>query len=226
MLLGLMLLGLGPLAPAYAAEKQQGAAAAPAPAPALPPGPVTTQDPEIALDDLDLMLEPMTKDETDREAKAWLGLVTAKGHEISDAELAVRRKNRELARLEQVKDFVAKAANEVKATQTGGSTSEQEKSAAAEHLAEAQKQLAKDVQTASQDAEKDVPKNAVAAAGATPAAKAPAKAGAAPAAKAPAKAGAAPAPSPAVADSAPKVDALASKAAEATDAKADQGATH
>jgi hypothetical protein len=33
--------------------------------------PTTTKDPQVALDDLELLLAPMTKDETETEAKGW-----------------------------------------------------------------------------------------------------------------------------------------------------------
>ena len=44
------------------------AAAADAKAAAKEGEPVTTKDPQIALDDLQLLLEPMTKEETETEA--------------------------------------------------------------------------------------------------------------------------------------------------------------
>ena len=36
--------------------------------------PTTTKDPQIALDDLELLLEPMTKEETETEASLRVGL--------------------------------------------------------------------------------------------------------------------------------------------------------
>ena len=55
--------------------------------------PVTTKDPQIALDDLELLLEPMTKGEIETEVKGWFALLQAKEREITVAELDVRRKN-------------------------------------------------------------------------------------------------------------------------------------
>ena len=104
--------------------------------------PTTTKDPQIALDDLELLLEPMTKDETETEAKGWYALLRAKEREITVAELDVRRKNREIAQLEKQKTAaadLAKATEEVKAA-----TSDKDKEAAAQRLAEAQKTLAAD----------------------------------------------------------------------------------
>jgi len=59
----------------------------------------TTANPNIDIDDLKLIVEPMTRPEVEAEADAWFGLLRAKANEISKAELAVRRKNREIAAL-------------------------------------------------------------------------------------------------------------------------------
>src|SRR6202044_3620398 len=102
---------------------------------------------QIALDDLELLLAPMTKEETETEAKGWYSLLRAKEREITVAELDVRRKNREIAPLDNQKTAAsngAKATKEVKAA-----TSDKGKEEAAEHLAEAQKNLAHTVKTAS-----------------------------------------------------------------------------
>ena len=82
----------------------------------------------------------MTVEEIGTEAKGWFALVQAKEREISVAELDVRRKNREIAQLEKQKTAaadLAKATEEVKAA-----TTDKDKEAAAQHLAEAQKNLA------------------------------------------------------------------------------------
>ncbi len=115
--------------------------------------PVTTKDPQIALDDLELLLEPMTADEIATEAKGWFALVQAKEREISVAELDVRRKNREIAQLDKQKTAaadLAKATEEVKAA-----TNDRDKEAAAKHLADAQKNLATTVETAKKETVKE-----------------------------------------------------------------------
>ena len=115
--------------------------------------PATTKDPQIALDDLELLLAPMTKEETETEAKGWYALLRAKEREITVAELNVRRKNREIAQLEKQKTAaadLAKATEEVKAA-----TSDKDKEAAAQRLAEAQKNLAQTVTTASKETAKE-----------------------------------------------------------------------
>jgi small conductance mechanosensitive channel len=115
--------------------------------------PATTKDPQLALDDLELLLAPMTKEETETEAKGWYALLRAKEREITVAELNVRRKNREIAQLEKQKTAaadLAKATEEVKAA-----TSDKDKEAAAQHLLEAQKNLAQMVTTASKETAKE-----------------------------------------------------------------------
>ena len=115
--------------------------------------PVTTKDPQIPLDDLELLLEPMTADEIATEAKGWFALVQAKGREISVAELDVRRKNREIAQLDKQKTAaadLAKATEEAKAA-----ANDKDKEAAAKHLADAQKNLASTVETAKKESVKE-----------------------------------------------------------------------
>ncbi len=134
-------------------EAAPAAAAADTKAAAKDAEPVTTKDPQISLDDLELLLEPMTKEETETEAKGWYSLLRAKEREITVAELDVRRKNREIAQLEKQKTAaadLAKATEEVKAA-----TSDKDKEAAAQHLAEAQKTLAETVKTASKETAKE-----------------------------------------------------------------------
>jgi small conductance mechanosensitive channel len=106
--------------------------------------PVTTVDPNIDLGDLQLLVDPMTKVELDVEANAWIGLLRAKLREISDAELAVRRKNREIAALKQIKsaaENVAEASAEVKKNAAAAPQSDDARDAAAK-LAEAHAKLA------------------------------------------------------------------------------------
>jgi small conductance mechanosensitive channel len=138
-------LGSGPAAADGAAPAAQ---TAPAPA---PPGAVTTKDPEVSLDDLELMLAPLTKDEIETEAKGWFELLRAKERDITLAELSVHRKNREIAQLEKQKAAagqLAKATAAAKATGGAGG-------AASEKVAEAQKALAKTVEATSSENAKE-----------------------------------------------------------------------
>jgi small conductance mechanosensitive channel len=80
-------------------------------------------------------------------------MLRAKEREITVAELDVRRKNREIAQLEKQKTAaadLAKATEEVKVA-----TSDKDKEAAAQHLAEAQKSLSETVKAASKETAKE-----------------------------------------------------------------------
>ena len=59
----------------------------------LAPEPVTTKDPQITLDDLELLLAPMTKDEIEVEAEAWFDLV--RGQRARDFRGRTRRSPQE-----------------------------------------------------------------------------------------------------------------------------------
>ncbi len=125
-----------------------------APAAKAAPEPVTTKDPTIALDDLELLLNPMSKEEVEVEAKGWFDLVRNKEREISVAEINVRRKNREIAQLDKQKaaaDELAKASKDVKAAAENGG----DKAAAAKKLEDAQKALAKTAESANQEKQKE-----------------------------------------------------------------------
>ena len=120
--------------------------------------PTTTADPGVALDDLEIMLEPLTRAEVETEAKGWFALLRAKVSEISLAELAVHRKNREIAQLAKEKaagEALAQAAQEAKAKQTSADATTAEKAEAAERLVAAQNDLAKTVDSAQQQAVND-----------------------------------------------------------------------
>lgn len=102
---------------------------------------VTTADPNVSLEDLKLIIEPMTKAQVEAEADAWSGLLHAKVAEISNAELAVRRKNREIAALKDVKSAAEKVAA---TTAPAGASAPQtaDAKAAAARLDEAKAKLA------------------------------------------------------------------------------------
>ncbi|MBK9118089.1 MAG: mechanosensitive ion channel [Phycisphaerales bacterium] len=59
------------------------------------PAPQTNADPAIPIEDLRLLLKPLTKAELAVEADAWRDLLKAKVAEISVAEIALRQANRE-----------------------------------------------------------------------------------------------------------------------------------
>jgi hypothetical protein len=160
--------GVGLLSSSHAADDAPAAAPASPSSPAdkIKADPLTTKDPEIALDDLGLLLAPMTKEEIETEAKGWFALVPTKEREISVAEHDVRRKNREIAQLEKQKAAatdLAKATEKVKAAGAGSASDKEaasagsasDKEAAAARLAEAQKALVKTVETANKETAKE-----------------------------------------------------------------------
>ena len=57
---------------------------------------ITLKDPEIPERELELMVKPLTQEELHIEAKAWLELLKIQVKEVSDAEIAIQRKNQEL----------------------------------------------------------------------------------------------------------------------------------
>ncbi|MCP4397135.1 MAG: mechanosensitive ion channel [bacterium] len=74
---------------------------------------VTTQDPFVPEDELELLLKPLTKEELEIEALAWLDLVKAKVRTISIAEIAVKQKNRELDVAEELSETLEKKADQI-----------------------------------------------------------------------------------------------------------------
>jgi small conductance mechanosensitive channel len=57
---------------------------------------VTTGRPDIPVDELELLLKPLTKEELVVEAQGWMRLVAAKVAQISRSEIEVKQKNREI----------------------------------------------------------------------------------------------------------------------------------
>ena len=68
----------------------------------------TISDPQIPVEDLELLLKPLTKSELIVEAEAWLQLLKVKVTEISAVEIQMRRKSREIdekqAQIEQTSE--------------------------------------------------------------------------------------------------------------------------
>lgn len=63
---------------------------------------ITTLDPDIAPDELELLVKPLEAEELVIEAEAWLVLLKAKTLEVSQAEIAVKQKNRTIDKAEQL----------------------------------------------------------------------------------------------------------------------------
>ena len=123
------------------------AAASEAPKPSAPVA-QTISDPAVDIDDLKLLIEPLTKAELEVEANGWFGLVRSKVKEISEAELAVRKKNREIATLKEVKKAAKEAASvdaKANSSKTDGVQSDEQKKAQA-NLAAANAKLSEPVE--------------------------------------------------------------------------------
>lgn len=107
-------------APSLSAEAPAAPSGPPTAAPAY--APQTAGDPAVPLDQLSLMVKPLTKDELVSEAGEWLGLVKAKVKTISDLEISVKRKNEQIASVERLGKAAEEASRALKeAEQKAGS---------------------------------------------------------------------------------------------------------
>jgi small conductance mechanosensitive channel len=96
------------------------------------PEPVTTKRTDVPIDELELLVKPLTKDELLVEADAWLGLVKAKVEEVSAAEIAVKQKNKEIEQAKEVKkeiEAAEKTLDEVKEAAQNAQTDKSGKAA-------------------------------------------------------------------------------------------------
>ncbi|MDJ0732871.1 MAG: mechanosensitive ion channel [Nostocaceae cyanobacterium] len=78
------------------------------------PAAITAKDSKIPVDELELMLKPLTKDELEIEAASWLFLLKSKVKEISNAEITIKRKNREIQEAQEATESVKKAQEVIK----------------------------------------------------------------------------------------------------------------
>lgn len=122
----------------------------------------TTQDPAIPVDELKLMVKPLTLAELEIEAQGWLLLLQAKVREISNQEIAIKRKNLKIQESQAAVQNLQEAqktleeAKQAEITEGAGSTAVIEKTEAAE---EALKKAQESVQTAV-EAEKKIEEDA------------------------------------------------------------------
>lgn len=79
--------------------------------------PITTIDPSIPLDQLKIMVRPLTKTELEGEANAWFELLRNKARQIAAARLGVKKTNEALATNDEMQAIDSlKRAERVKAT--------------------------------------------------------------------------------------------------------------
>ena len=72
------------------------------PSKADPKAAVTTKDPEIPVEELQLLVKPLALGELENEAAGWQVLLKNKVKEISDAEIAIKRQNRSINKQNEV----------------------------------------------------------------------------------------------------------------------------
>ncbi len=110
------------------------------------PKAISTEDPTIPVEELKLLVKPLTLAELEIETAAWMELLKEKVKEISNAEIAIKRQNRlleqEAAAASALRDAEAamSAAQEAQKAATPGSPEAEE---ANKKLAEAQEELTK-----------------------------------------------------------------------------------
>lgn len=99
-----------------------------------PPEAITTEHLDVPVDELELLLKPLTTDELVIEADAWLKIVKTKVEEVSAAEIAVKQKNREIEKAVELQkeievaqvalDEVKEAAQKAETDTTGAAAKE------------------------------------------------------------------------------------------------------
>jgi small conductance mechanosensitive channel len=110
----------------------------------------TISDPQIPVEDLELLLKPLTKSELIVETEAWLQLLKVKATEISAVEIQMRRKSREIdekqEQIEEKIEEIEKAQEQIQqeATTTMEATEELEQKV--EAVAEVEKEIQKKVE--------------------------------------------------------------------------------
>ncbi len=107
-----------------------------------PPAPVTTSDAEVPLDQLQLLLKPLTQEELTTEADGWRGLLQAKLKEISQTQIdLLKNKALELeAKEEQASDAESAAPDPAEASPAEASETETANAEVAAALVELQEQ--------------------------------------------------------------------------------------
>lgn len=70
---------------------------------------ITTEDPTIPVDELKLLVKPLTLEELQIESESWLKLLKRKVKQISNAEIAIKRQNRSIDKEEEAADALKSA---------------------------------------------------------------------------------------------------------------------
>lgn len=136
-----------------------------------PPGPdpdpkaaVTTKDPTVPVEELELLVKPLTVQELQNEAAGWLLLLKAKSQEISNAEIAIKRQLQSINKQKEASDAITKAKDSLKTAEESLSKAapgSPEYEAANKKVEEAKENLKKAQSAVEQakDAKKDLQKD-------------------------------------------------------------------
>ncbi|MEG4206556.1 mechanosensitive ion channel [Microcoleus sp. Pol7_A1] len=77
--------------------------------PADPKAATTTKDLNIPVDELKILLKPLTLEELRDEAAAWMLVLQKKAHEISEAEVTIKRENQAISQQQEGVDALVQA---------------------------------------------------------------------------------------------------------------------
>jgi small conductance mechanosensitive channel len=109
-----------------------------------PAAAVTTEEPEIPVDELKLLVKPLTLPQLETEAAAWQVVLQQKVQEISNAEIAVKRQNRSINKQEEAAQALEEATQALESaqeSQAGATAGSPEYEAATRKIEEAQENL-------------------------------------------------------------------------------------
>ncbi|MHC4558895.1 MAG: mechanosensitive ion channel family protein [Planctomycetota bacterium] len=111
----------------------------------------TISDPQIPVEDLVLLLKPLTKDELVVEAQAWLELLKEKVKEISALEIQARQKSREIDKaeeeIEKKIEIIEKTEEQIEEEAGISADTTKELEQKVEVVAEAEKEIQEKVET-------------------------------------------------------------------------------
>ena len=135
-----------------------------APAAADPEAAITTENIDIPVDELQLLVKPLTLAELENEAAGWMQVLQAKAQEISQAEIAIKRQNVSIgeqqtaaSELDKAKEAL-KAAEEAQAKAEPGTPEYEEVTKKVEEAKEKLKTAQDSIKTAA-EAQKDLKQN-------------------------------------------------------------------
>jgi small conductance mechanosensitive channel len=121
----------------------------------------TTADPAIAVEELELLLKPLTRSQLLVEADAWQALLQGIAEEVADKEVEIKRQNTEIKAAKAAQALAEDAREELEEQQAAAADSASsddgaEAAEAAEAVAEDARQLINDAQQSAPDAGSEV----------------------------------------------------------------------